>query len=154
MDQAVTFFDLLHTDPNLGPDEAQRRAATELPAMVQRSAMKWLPTPTHSNGVGDKLRIGVAVWSGYDLRLLDLVTDAKPSGIAVEVFNMDAAFADGTIEQFLPGLGSVFHPPVVGHWVGGNLVKTASGYDARQLVGRVIGFDPKLALERPVASNH
>ena len=150
MDQAITFHDILA----LPPSEQNTRGAALLADSVRRSAMKWLPDLTHSNGTGDKLRIGVAVWSGYDLRLLDLVNDAHPNGIVVEVFNLDDAFATGIIEQFLPGLGTVFHSPVVGHWVGGQLVETASGYDARQLVGRVIGFDPQLALERPTAATH
>jgi len=116
--------------------------------------MKWLPDLTHSNGVGDKLRIGVAVWSGYDLRLLDLVNDAHPTGVVVEVFNIDEAFAAGVMEQYLPGSGEVLQVPAAGYWVGGQLKETATGYDARQLVGRVIGFDPQLALQRPAVTAH
>ena len=36
---------------------------------------------------------------------------------------------------------------------GGKLKQVASGYHGRQLVGQLLGFDPQLALERPVATS-
>ena len=71
MNVSRRFADLLRPDPNLTPGEEQDRASTELPSWVADSAMHWLAAPDSVNGTAEKLVVGVAVWSGYDLTLLD-----------------------------------------------------------------------------------
>jgi hypothetical protein len=156
MDQAVTFRDLLSHDPKLSAAESQQRATAELPDRVRRSALAWWPDRTDTNGTGRRLVIGVAVWSNYDLRLLDLVNEAVASGtrpdLNVAVFNLDELAPPSELQRMFPGIGEVLQTPAVGYWEAGQLKETASGFNARQLVARLLGFDPKLILERPAAA--
>ena len=154
MDQAVIFRDLLNHGPKLSPADSQRRAATELPECVRQSALTWWPDRTETNGTGRRLVIGVAVWSNYDLRLLDLVNEVVLAGnhsdVLVAVFDIDAVASQAELQRIFPGIGEVIQTPAVGYWDGGQLKETASGFSGRQLVGRVLGFDPQLAVEQPV----
>lgn len=144
MDQAVTFCDLSSRDPH---------AAKVLAERVRRSALAWFPDRADTNGTGSRLVIGVAVWSNYDLRLLDLANEAVASGaherVQVAVFNIDDIASPADLQRIFPGIGEVFQTPAVGYWEAGELKETATGFFARQLVGRVLGFDSQLAVEQP-----
>lgn len=145
MDEAVTFRDLSSRDPQ-----------GVLAARVRRSALSWFPDRPETNGTGRRLILGVAVWSMYDLRLLDLVNDAVASGshpeLQVAVFNVDELVSPTELQRIFPGIGEVLQSPAVGYWEAGQLKETATGFHARQLVGRVLGFDPNLVLESPTAA--
>lgn len=145
MDEAVTFRDLRSSDP---------KASEQLAERVRRSALAWFPDRSETNGTGIRLVIGVAVWSAYDLRLLDLVNEAvaKRSDLHVAVFNIDQLASAAELQRIFPSIGEVFQTPAVGYWEAGQLKETASGFAGRQLVGRLLDFDPKLVLEQPAAA--
>jgi hypothetical protein len=104
-----------------------------------------------------QLVLGIALWSRYDLRLLSLVTEAAGRGshpdLDVAVFNVDEIASPAELQRLLPGLGEWFHTPVVGYWVAGQLQEATSGFAARQLIGRLLGFDSEVVFQQstPVA---
>lgn len=151
MDQTITFSDLLTRDPSFSAGDAQRRARELLPDLVRRSALVWYPDHAGANGPAPRLVVGVAVWSNYDLRLLDILNElaARGNQPPVAVFDIDALASPDELERIFPGIGPVLQTPVVGCWDGGQLLETASGFAARQLLGRVLGFDPQLVLTPP-----
>lgn len=153
MDQAVNSFrSLLTSVPGSEPAETQRRASQLLPERVKASPFDWWPTDAIPNGTGDHLLVGVAVWSVYDLTMLDLleaaVRNGQGAGVPVGVFNVDQ-LAAADFERLMPAIGFVHHSPVVGHWVGGQLIEKACGFHGRELVARLFGLDPKAMIERP-----
>ena len=156
MDQAVIFRDLLTHEPKLPAAESQRRASAELPDRVRKSVLTWWPDRSDTNGTGSRLVLGVAVWSNYDLRLLDLMNEAVASGtqpgLSVAVFNLDDVGSPDEFQRIFPGIGEVLQAPAVGYWEAGKLKETATGYFARQLVGRLLNFDPNLVLEKPAVA--
>jgi hypothetical protein len=135
MDQTLTSFaDLLHPDLSISVGEQQQRASDALPDLVSRSHLSWLAQPDSPNGTGDKLVVGVAVWSLPDLELLDELdryAEANP-GVRVYVFDVDRV--GGDFDRFVPGVGEILHPPVVGRWVGGVLTQSGSGHVGRGIV--------------------
>jgi hypothetical protein len=157
VDQAVnTFVELLKPVPGLMPGDVQRRAAKLLPERLMQSAMDWWPVDAAPNGPGNRLLIGIAVWSTYDLRLLDLVNEAIHSGhgsdIPVGVFDIDRVASEEALARLVPGIGLPPQTPIVGYWLGGQLKEVASGFAARQLVAGLFGLDPKAILERRTPS--
>jgi hypothetical protein len=140
MDEAVTFRDLRVSDPH---------ASRQLAERVRQSALTWFPDHVETNGTGRRLVVGVAVWSNYDLRLLDLMNEAaKQPDLCVAVLNIDELGSQADIQRVFPGIGDVFQTPVVGYWAAGQLRETASGFAGRQLVGRLLGFDPQVVLQQ------
>lgn len=134
MDQTLrAFAALLDPNPSLPPGEEQRRASNLLPVVVSRSGMHWLPAPETPNGTADKLVVGVATWSGRDLKLLDELTHfaASHPGIRISVFDVDRI--GGEFERFIPGVGEVLQTPVVGRWSGGVLVESGTGQAGREI---------------------
>ncbi|WP_439631500.1 hypothetical protein [Gemmata sp.] len=153
MNQATNSFrSLLTTLPGSDAGETQRRAAQLLPERVKASPFDLWPTDAVPNGTGNRLLVGVAVWSVYDLTLLDLLEDAARhghgAGTPIGVFNIDQ-LESADLDRLLPGIGFVHHSPVVGHWVGGKLVEKSCGFHARELVARLFGLDSKAMIERP-----
>jgi hypothetical protein len=93
---------------------------------------------------GKRLLIGVATWSAYDMKLLDAVAPALqrlPGNLTVEVFNVADCSSPEAFDQYVPGIGRVFHTPVVGLWSDGQLVDKATGRMGRELVAGVFGLD-------------
>ncbi|MEO2092057.1 MAG: hypothetical protein ABGY75_21595, partial [Gemmataceae bacterium] len=139
LDQTLTSFaDLLRPDLSISVGEQQQRASDALPDMVSRSHLSWLAQPESLNGTGDKLVVGVAVWSLLDLKLLDELdqhVEANP-GVRVYVFDVDRV--GGDFDLLVPGVGDVLHTPVVGRWVGGVLTQSGSGYAGRRIVHELI----------------
>jgi len=153
MDQAVNSFrSLLRIVPGEEPGEAQRRAARELPDRVKASSFDWWPADAIPNGTGNRLLLGVAVWSGYDLTMLDLLEDAirggHGSGIPVGIFDIDQ-LTPADLERLIPELGVIHHSPVVGYWERGKLAEKACGFQAREIASRLFGLDPKAMIDRP-----
>ena len=119
---------------------------------MRRSALAWFPDRAETNGPGRRLIIGVAVWSVYDLRLLQLVNETVSGGaqpdLHVAVFNIDALTLPNDLQRLFPGIGEIYQPPVVGYWEAGQLKELGAGFAARQLIGRLLGFDPNLVLQQ------
>lgn len=90
---------------------------------------------------GTRVLIGAAVWSRYDMRLLDLVDAAlgDAEGPRVDVFNAGILTSQDAIQDYISGIGEVLQMPAVGVWRDGRLVERASGYDGCDLVARMFG---------------
>lgn len=118
------------------------------PGMVERSRKLhlWapgLPTSEH----GPRLLIGVAMWSGYDLNLLDLVEEAVHGPVRIDVFDIGVCQSVPEIDAYIPGLGDVPMPPFAGLWNDGRLIEAAAGHPARELICRVCDI-PSDEMER------
>ena len=88
------------------------------------------------------LLIGAATWSGYDMDLLDRIEDTlrfvKPKNLTLGAFDFDECDSHEAFEKRIPGIGDVLQSPVVGLWVDGKLVQSATGFEARQLAERIL----------------
>jgi hypothetical protein len=106
--------------------EAQQRARCLLPARVEQSPLRWWSPDGALPEDARFLLIGAAVWSGYDMNLLDHLDSAVTSGIRsdtpVYVFDADWATSPEDFESPIPGIGFVHHTPVVGCWAEGKLI--------------------------------
>lgn len=101
----------------------------------------WKPGEPTSE-FGPRLLIGVAVWSGYDMNLLDSVEDATHSPVRIDVFDIDTCLSEAGFAAFIPALpsGGGIMPPLAGLWTDGRFVESAFGHSARELVARVCGL--------------
>lgn len=111
-----------------------------------------LSRPPFSDSIpehGTYLRIGAASWNGYDMALLDEVESKlgslRPGALTVSVFDIDECDSPDDIEKQIAGIGPVPQTPALGLWVDGRLVQTASGFDAKQLVRRLLEVETLLA---------
>ncbi len=138
------FFDLFRHDtpPPPGQIYADDRSAL-FPGMVRQSP--WLrlwgrdePAP----GLGRFLLVGVATWSGYDMRLLDLIERAPGGPEVIGLFDTAECKSDEDFETRIPGIGAVYQMPAVGLWENGKLVAHGSGHEGRLIVFRAFDLDP------------
>jgi hypothetical protein len=120
--------------------EAQGRAHRLLHARVEQSALRWWSLGGALPEDARFLLVGVAVWSGHDMNLLDHLDSAVTAGIRsdtpVYVFDADRAISSEDFESLIPGIGFVHHTPVVGYWADGKLIEKACGFQGRQVVVR------------------
>jgi hypothetical protein len=103
-------------------------------------------SPLHLFAPGDPIPksgmfilIGVATWSMYDLHLLDVVCSRQSPAVA-SVFNT-AGVTQDQLGRLVPGIGPVFHTPVLGVWRDGQVAEVSSGAAARDRIARMFGFD-------------
>jgi hypothetical protein len=158
VDQTVTpFRAFLDSVPGLSPGEAQQRARSHLPNRVAHSSLRWWSSDQPLPNSSQFLLVGVAVWSGYDLNLLDLLDGAVAAGsrpnTPVYIFDADACTSQEQFEAIIPGIGFVHHTPVVGYWENGKLVEKACGFHGRQIVARLFGIDEQLLHQRITAAS-
>jgi hypothetical protein len=139
----VTPFRALFTERVPAPStvEAQDSSHCLLPARVEQSPLRWwLPSGALPEDARFLL-VGVAVWSGYDMNLLDHLDSAVTAGVRsdtpVYVFDAGWAISSEDFESLMPGIGFVHHTPVVGYWADGKLIEKACGFQGRQLVVRL-----------------
>jgi hypothetical protein len=153
VDQTVTpFRAFIDSVPGLSPGEVQKRAREQLPARVGESSLRWWslnrPLPSDPRF----LLVGVAVWSGYDMNLLDHLNRVVVAGLdphlPVYVFDADSVGSAAQLEAILPGIGVVHHTPIVGYWEDGRLVEKA-----RQIVARRFGIEESLLHQRITAAS-
>lgn len=121
------------------PGSRQRAARAQLPSMLARSNFRhWslsMPTPLDS----DRILLGIAVWSRYDLELLDRLDAGlakRQHAPVIYVFDVDECQSTADFERYMPGLGTVYHPPVVAIWQKGVLTARASGFAGRKLLAQ------------------
>jgi hypothetical protein len=138
------FLELNDYTPKI-PDGMPDFSARELrfPATVAASRLRlWKPGDPIPNR-GTRLLVGAAVWSRYDMLLLDLIDDAlrirNGDTPHVDVFNAGILTSQEAIEDYIPGIGEVLQMPAVGVWHDGRLVKSASGYEGRDLAAQMFG---------------
>jgi hypothetical protein len=92
--------------------------------------------------VGRFLLVGVATWSGYDMKLLDLVEQSPDGPEVVGVFDTAECKSDADFETRIPGINTVYQMPAVGLWEDGKLVAQGWGHEGRLIVFRAFGLDP------------
>jgi hypothetical protein len=124
---------------NNDPEWADRH----LPGLVAEGPLRmWRPGMIVSDK-GTRLLIGAATWSGYDMRLLDLIAEAKRAdpqeASIVDVFNTADCRQMSDFRDYIPTLPEVFQTPVVGVWQDGRLQEAQQGYAARDLIARLFG---------------
>lgn len=121
------------------------RAAWRFAEVVGRSALRsWRPGDP-SAASGRRLLIGVATYSVYDMRLLDVLDEAMrradSQALQIDVFDIEPCRSHTDFSQYIPGVGKVFQTPVFGIWVDGRLQETAQGAQARKQILRLCGLD-------------
>ncbi len=121
------------TSPPPGKIHADERSAL-FPRVVESSPVLELwaagrAIPTR----GSFLLLGVATWSGYDMKLLEEIEAARPDSVGV--FDIDEAQSDDFSDR-IPGLVGVAQGPVAGLWKDGRLIEFGSGHDAREIAFR------------------
>jgi len=145
----MTPFRALFIEQTVEPADRARRL---LPTRVEQSSLRWWSPGGALPEDARFLLIGVAVWSGYDMNMLDhldcAVTAGKRPDTPVYVFDMDWATRQGDFESLMPGIGFVHHPPVVGYWAEGKLIEKACGFQGRQVVARLFMIDEHLVHKR------
>jgi hypothetical protein len=138
------FLDLLwhDTPPPPGQIYADERSARFPNVVAQSQRLKLWGREEPVPEAGRFLLIGVATWSGYDMKLLDLIEQTPGGPEVVGVFDTAECKSDEDFEKRIPGIGSVFQVPAVGLWEGGKPGARGWGHDGRQLVFRSFGLDP------------
>jgi len=99
-----------------------------------------LPSPPEK---GQRVLIGAAFYSLYDLELLDAITARlreRPHEERIEIFDVMSCKSQADFEACLPGIGKVVKTPVVGIWIDGDLSEKASGNRAVEIVNRHYGL--------------
>lgn len=137
-----TFHDLFqHKTRWAGVGPVPDRRPLLFPGFVERSPKLHLWSPDMLvPETGPRLLLGVATWSGYDAKLLDLLEELPSSAVRVDVFDIDTCQQPGDLDRYVPGAAPPNHTPLVGYWLDGKLVESASGFHGRQLVARVCGI--------------
>lgn len=139
------FLDLFRYDtpPPPGQIYADDRSAL-FPKAVARSTRFRLwgpdePIPT----TGTFLLIGVATWSGYDMKLLDVLEQTPCGPDQIGVFDVQECQSAQDFEKRIPGISDVFQTPAVGLWHDGQLLASAWGHEGRKLIFRACRIDPE-----------
>ncbi len=99
-----------------------------------------LPSPPEK---GQRVLIGAAFYSLYDLELLDAITATlreHPREERIEIVDVMSCKSQADFEACLPGIGKVVQTPVVGIWFDGDLNEKASGNRAVEIVKRHFGL--------------
>lgn len=129
------FVDLLMAEPQLSGGLQQQRAAENFPSLVERGHMNiWRPENDFPPPGSHVIWIAVATWSLYDLELLDLLeTKLSRDAVTDNIYVFDTAGSPDIkdFNHYLPGVGKVYHTPVVGSWTNGVLEEKLSGAVAR-----------------------
>jgi hypothetical protein len=139
-----TFFDLFARMPAPAPGAAVSTAEHEFEELVKASPCRlWHPGDTISER-GLRILLGVAPWSGYDMRLLDVIIErlsgAEPAAAHVDVFSTGAWQTRSDVKRYIPKMRpEVLQTPVVEVSNNGAVTATKQGYEARELVARTFG---------------
>jgi len=127
----------------LSPGEQQRAVNDEFVTIVTQSPFRlWSPGDAiPSQGV--RILIGVATWSGFDMRLLDVIAEGLARDAAnapvVQVFNTADCRDQQSFTHYIPNMPSVCQTPVAGIWRDGRLEWFEQGYAARDHLARMFG---------------
>src|SRR5262249_2718711 len=128
-----TFTELLTESAGMGPAEQQAYILSRLPTCAQERGVRvWTPEdgiPTR----GRRFLIGVTQYSLRDLDLLDSVCETL-KGYQLDMFVLSQCKSQSEIEDFIAGIGPMYHSPAVGVWEDGRLIASGSGLKAIQLL--------------------
>jgi hypothetical protein len=131
------FTDLFWSHPELGPAGQQDYVEAQLPAVVAQSNLHlWQPGDPVAHQ-GKRILLGVATYSIYDMRLLDVLDEeaGRRNGQTprLDVFSVARCRTHEDFARYIPDLGTVLQTPVVGVWEGGALKEKGQGKPARDL---------------------
>jgi len=130
------------------PEKVQLQASRELPSFLAQSRLNHWTSNSGIPSQGIRFLIGVACWSLYEMRLLDAldyVLAKEATLVQIDVFDIDECLSQEDIDKRLPGIGRVYHTPVVGVWQDGEQVYCGSGYAGRAMVANHFEIDhPRL----------
>lgn len=126
------------------PAKDQREAADCFPYLVARNGLRYWTTEEEVQVRGGSyLVVGVVTWSRRDMQLLDEMvarnTDDESKLDALLIFNAYSFQSVEELKRRIPGIGEVYQTPVIGIWEHGQLIQTASGFAARQLLQERFG---------------
>ena len=128
------FEDLLKLNTHLPPGEQQRLAIELFPATVATTRMSmWAPGESFPTE-GNRLLIGIATYSHYDLDLLDALDSQFRGDDTIQLFEVSSCSTMDDFEKFVPGIAKVLQTPVIGFWEDGQLAYHAQGALARRWV--------------------
>jgi hypothetical protein len=103
-------------------------------------------------GVPSRVLVGVATWSGYDMRLLDELNETcmrRPNpNERIEIFDTNDVRQE-QLDEYVPGIGKVVGLPVVGIWENGILIQKESGAVALNLLIDRYSLDRKRIMKLP-----
>jgi hypothetical protein len=146
MGQAMTTFFALFKEASSrsGPrNDCLESADCQFQALVEQGPFQLGRHDAAIPDRGTRLLIGVATWSGYDMRLLDIIVDSQrrnlQEDLIVEVFNVAECRKASDFRRYIPKLQHVFHTPVVGVWRNGQFQDTWQGRQAREFVALQFG---------------
>ena len=142
----TSFFDLFvrhSSDPSVRdyPTWADQR----FPELVASSSFHlWRPGDPIIFKDNVRLLVGVATWSGYDMRLLDVIAEAirRKSVVppVVDVFNTVGCQRAEDFARYIPGLHEISQTPVAGFfWQEEQFSTSYQGHAARQTVAKIFG---------------
>ena len=135
------FIDLLTEQSKVPAEERPEWVTSQTKELLSRSSLNAWHVGDPIPVVDHWVLIGIAAWSGYDLRLLDVLAQARAKPGAQEriaVFDIDvegnASRGYDYLERIIPGLGKIYQTPVVGVWESGILKQCGSGFAGRNLI--------------------
>jgi hypothetical protein len=132
------------------PAEVQDSARRELPSLLAKSNLhSWTPgDPIQAQGI--RFVIGIAVWSVYDMRLLDALDQVlSQRAERVDVFNVDDCSTMECLRDYVPLVGKIYDSPIVGTWQDGKQVNQCSGAIAREMVAQYFGINHNRLIALP-----
>jgi hypothetical protein len=142
----TTFFDLFvrhSSDPSVRDDPTW--ADRQFPGLVASSPLHlWRPDDPILFKNSFRTLIGVATWSGYDMRLLDVIAEAirreSVDPPVVDVFNTADCPHTESFARYVPGLHEVSQTPIVGFFRQVEPFSTFyQGQAARESVAKIFG---------------
>ena len=89
---------------------------------------------------GERVLVGIATWSVYDLQLLDQLHATLAGGnrlTIIDIFDVDACNSFDDFERYVPDIGRVLRTPVVGVWRNGAKISSAWGAAGRKLLAEI-----------------
>jgi hypothetical protein len=136
-----------------GPSADQAEVVRRLPAAVADSPLHWWSPGDPVAERGARLLLGIAPYSWYDLRLLDLVDEALSTWRGpeapprVDVFSTLDCRTQDDFHHYVPGVAPVYQTPVLGRWQDGVQVSKATGALARDEAARLFGKSERDVIE-------
>ena len=136
------FESLLYGSGN--PADVQERANQKLPFLLTKSNLHFWRLGDAIVSHSTRFLVGIAVWSLYDLRLLDALDAAFSNGKRTEhidVFNLDSCRTQEEILAYFPHIDKVVHTPIVGVWRDGKQIRQGSSYIGRNILVEAFALD-------------
>lgn len=140
----TNFFDLFISHSSRpefrdDPTWADRR----FPEVISTSPFRLWQPGDPIIATGERLLIGVATWSGYDMRLLDVIAEALSRNPinppVIDVFNTAKCKHMKDFAVYIPGLSEAMQIPVIGFWRDQQFYAFEQGHAARERVARLFG---------------